>query len=77
MFNRQIQVNIFSIILGSKNYVLVDCPDAKHFSCCNILDLNSNSSKNLPLVKTEKNLLLCGPFKPNNNPFYVQVNHVI
>lgn len=64
-------VNFFHFI-GTKNYVLVHCPDARHFSCCNILDLNGDV-RNILLLKSEKNVLLCGPFKPKSNPFYVQV----
>lgn len=71
-----IEFYVSIIILGVKNYVIVNCSDAKHFSCCNIMDLN-NDGKSIPLLNTEHNILVCGPFKPNNNPFYIQVSKSI
>lgn len=59
---------------GAKNYILVDCPDVKKFITCKIQDLSSDGrTEALPILVFGKNLLLCGPFIPNDNPFYVQI----
>lgn len=64
-----------NVIVGAKNYVLINCPDVKEFLYCNIQGLNSDSKTlSLQISKFSKNLLLCGPFIPSSNPFYVQVN---
>lgn len=67
------------LYLGAKNYVLVDCPDVKKFVSCKLQDLSiDGKTETLSMLDFGKNLLLCGPFIPNNNPFYVQVNiHVL
>ncbi|XP_060859495.1 hemicentin-1-like isoform X1 [Metopolophium dirhodum] len=59
---------------GAKNYILVNCPDVKKFVSCKIQDLSSDgTTEALPVLDFGRNLLLCGPFIPNDNPFYVQV----
>lgn len=64
--------------LGAENYILVNCQDVKEYLSCKIQDLNSDVNiKPLPIVNLGENMLLCGPFVPNDNPFYVQVNNVL
>ncbi|XP_025417794.1 hemicentin-1-like isoform X3 [Sipha flava] len=60
---------------GANNYILIDCPDVTKFISCKTQDLyNENKTYSLPILELEKhNMLLCGPFLPNNNPFYIQV----
>lgn len=63
------------LVLGANNYILIECPDVRKFISCKIQDLYSeNKTYSLPIQELEKhNMLLCGPFLPNANPFYVQV----
>ncbi|XP_050438116.1 hemicentin-1-like isoform X2 [Adelges cooleyi] len=59
---------------GTSNYVLVKYPDVNAFLSCDIKELHSDGKNNsLPIFEISKNVMLCGPFVPNNNPFYVQV----
>lgn len=63
------------VIKGAENYVLVNCQEVKKFLSCKIQDLNSgNNTKLLPIIDLGQNMLLCGPFMPDDNPFNVQVN---
>lgn len=63
-----------NFLVGTKNYVLVDCPDVQEFLSCSIQDLSSDGkTMSLPILNYRKNMLLCGPFIPSDNPFYVQV----
>ncbi|XP_050530169.1 hemicentin-1-like isoform X2 [Daktulosphaira vitifoliae] len=59
---------------GTNNYILVKYEDVQKYLSCEIKDLRSDGKfATLPIFNISKNMLLCGPFMPGNNPFYVQV----
>ncbi|VVC26961.1 Immunoglobulin subtype,Immunoglobulin-like domain,Immunoglobulin-like fold,von Willebrand factor [Cinara cedri] len=58
---------------GNKNYVLIDFPNIQEFNSCMIQDLDNKQTKPLPIFPTG-NILLCGPFLPDDKPFYLQIN---
>lgn len=66
------------LFTGTKNYVLVECPYITTFLSCNIQDISSDGKTEvLPIQNMRNNMLLCGPFLPHNDPFYIQVCNYI